>query len=126
MGLGLASTRYIPKGEVIAYFVGDLLVKNGKIYNMRVAAGNTRYMLWMGKKFVVDTFKHLKKCKASRCNSFKNAAVLHQGSWVKAVQNCELVCDLNNKIVRIKSIKNIPRFTELFLDYGKSFHFVEE
>ena len=49
MGLGLASTRYIPKGEVIAYFIGDLLVLNGKIYNMRVAAGNTRYMLWMGK-----------------------------------------------------------------------------
>ena len=43
--------------------------------------------------------------------------------WVKAEQNCRLNADHDHKIVRIRSIKTIPRFTELFLEYGEEFVF---
>ncbi len=125
MGLGLASTRNIPKGHTVAYFRGELLSKSSQEFKKRVANGDTTYMLYMGTEFVIDCKPNLKQCKASRCNSWKNAAAYDNktGKWIKASQNCKLVVDLEHDIVRIRSIKTIDRFTELFVEYGKDYVF---
>ena len=118
MGLGLASTRNTPKGTTVAYFVGELLSILSDEYKREVRLGLNRYMLGIGKFFVLDCFPNLENCKASRCNSFKNA-----GKWIKAIKNCELAPDTKNGIVRIKAIRNIERFSEFFIDYGAFYHF---
>ncbi len=128
LGLGLASTRNIPKGSTVGYFVGELLSIHSAVYKKRVLDGKNKYMLAMGKEFIIDCMPMLETCKASRCNSFKNTAMFNDESqtWIKAVQNCVLAPDYKNEIVRIKSIKNIDRFTEPFVEYGKFFSFNED
>ena len=125
MGYGLASTRNVPKGHTVAYFRGELLSRTSAEFQKRVRNGDVFYMLWVGSEFVIDCKPNLKTCKASRCNSWKNAASFDakNNKWIRAEQNCKLVVDTENKIVRIRSIKTIPRFTELFIEYGKQYFF---
>ena len=49
---------------------------------------------------------------------------MKSNKWIKAEQNCKLAVDTENKIVRIRSIKTIPRFTEFFIEYGKQYFFL--
>ncbi len=128
LGQGLASLRNIPKGSTVAYFTGERLSVHPIVYKQRVKEGKNIYMLDMGKDFVIDCMPFLEQCKASRCNSHRKAATFNDqtNTLIKAIQNCYLAPDYKNEIVRIKSLKNIERFQELFVEYGKFFSFHEE
>ena len=124
MGLSFSSTRKIPRGETVSWFNGEVLSVKSKKFNDRVKAGHNKYMLGLGDFFVLDCYPNLNICKASRCNSAIRAATFKDNKWIPAVQNCELSYDLGNKLMKIKSIANIDRFTELFVAYGKGYKFI--
>ncbi len=83
-------------------------------------------MLDMGLLFVLDTYDYLDECKASRVNSHYQLAKIVNNEIIKSVLNCTIVYDKAKKIAKIRSIKNIQRFEELFVTYRGSFHFVDE
>ena len=126
MGLGLFSTRKIPRGDSVSYYIGEQIAVQSKTFEERVKAEKNFYMLGLGSEFVLDCYPSLEFCKASRCNSFKRAAVFGDKGWTPAVQNCELILDSINKIVKIRSISNIDRFTELFISYSKFYKFDQD
>ena len=124
IGIGLASSRNIPLGNKIVYFVGEILEVGSPEHALRVAKGETSYMIEIGALFVMDCFKRRHVCLASMCNSWKRIAKPdHRGRPILAQQNCKIVVDIPNRIVSLVAIRNIIRFEELFSEYGPGYGF---
>lgn len=70
----------------------------------------------------MDCSRRLADCKASRVNSAKRAAKFDsRGTIELAKNNSRIVVDTHNRIISLEAITNIPRYQEIFCDYGKHF-----
>ena len=84
-------------------------------------------MLELGTCYMMDCFKKLDTCKASRINSWKKIGRYDEtGRAITAQQNCKIVYDLANHIISVEAIRNIMRFEELFCEYEKDYAFNPE
>jgi hypothetical protein len=70
----------------------------------------------------MDCQHRLDVCKAAYINSWKRCAKPDKyGNAIKAEQNCKIVVDIPNRIVSVEAIRNIKRFEELFVAFGKDY-----
>ena len=125
IGLGLACTRNIAKYETICYFKGILIGFESREHLERIRNGQTEYLILVAKLWVLDCYPFLGKCKASRMNDIRKVGRYYsEGLVVKPTLNCRISTSNTNHTAKIKSVMNIPTFTELFCNYGDSFSFL--
>lgn len=106
-GLGLFTTKAIPKGTLIVEY-------KGRVTTWKEVAGEENgYIYFVSNKYVIDA-RPYKSAMAKRANDARGI------SRVKGITNNSEYVELNGKVY-IKSKKDIPAGAEILVGYGKEY-----